>query len=47
MEHEGGRIGRRILKLETVKGLAFDAVPAWRVFSLDRYVRHEPETPAA
>ena len=34
-------------KRETVKGLAFDAVTAWRVFSLDRYVWDEPETPAA
>ena len=27
--------------------LAFDAVTAWRVFSLDRYARDEPETLAA
>ena len=47
MEKEGGRIGRRILKPETVKSLAFDAVTAWRVFSLDRYAWDEPETPAA
>ena len=30
-----------------MKGLAFDAVTAWRVFSLIRYVRDEPESPAA
>lgn len=47
MEQEAGRIGRCILKPETVKGLAFDAVTVWRVFSLDRYGRDEPETPAA
>ena len=29
-----------------VKCLAFDAVTAWRVFSLDRYARDAPETPA-
>ena len=29
-----------------VKCLAFDAVTAWRVFSLERYARDEPETPA-
>ena len=47
MEQEGGRIGSRILEPETVKDLAFDAVSAWRVFSLDRYVRDDPQTPAA
>ena len=47
MEKEGWRIGRRISKPETVKGLAFDAVTAWRVFSLDCHVRDEPETPVA
>lgn len=47
MEKEGGRIGCRILKPETVKGLAFDAITAWRVFGLDRYVPGEPERPAA
>lgn len=41
------RLGLRILKPETVKCLAFDAVTAWRVFSLDRYARDEPESPAA
>ena len=30
-----------------VKCLAFDAVTAWRVFSLERYARDEPDTPAA
>ncbi len=30
-----------------VKCLAFDAVTAWRVCSLDRYVRDAPDTPAA
>ena len=30
-----------------VKCLAFDAVTAWRVFSLDRYARDAPATPAA
>ena len=29
-----------------VKCLAFDAVTAWRVFSLDRYARDAPDTPA-
>ena len=29
-----------------VKGLAFDAVTAWRAFSLKRYARDEPDTPA-
>lgn len=47
VEKEGGRIGRRILKPETVKVLAFDALTAWGVFRLDRNVRDEPETPAA
>ena len=41
------RLGLRILKPETVKCLAFDVVTAWRVFSLDRYARDEPECPAA
>ena len=35
------------MKQETVRGLAFDAVTAWRVLSLDRYVRDEPKTLAA
>ena len=30
-----------------VKCLAFDAVTAWRVFSIGRYARDEPATPAA
>ena len=30
-----------------MKGWAFDAVTVLRVFSLDRYCRGEPETPAA
>ena len=30
-----------------MKCLAFDAVTAWRVFSLQRYARDAPETPAA
>ena len=30
-----------------VKCLAFDAVTAWRVFSLDRYARDAPDTPDA
>ena len=39
---------RRLLDADAlVKCLAFDAVTAWRVFSLDRYARDEPETPAA
>ena len=39
---------RRLLEADAlVKCLAFDAVTAWRVFSLDRYARDEPETPAA
>ncbi len=39
---------RRLQEAEAlVKCLAFDAVTAWRVFSLDRYARDEPETPAA
>ena len=39
---------RRLLDEDAlVKCLAFDAVTAWRVFSLDRYARDEPETPAA
>ena len=29
-----------------VKCLAFDAITAWRVFSLDRYARDAPDTPA-
>ena len=40
-------IALRILKPETVKCLAFDAVTAWRVFSLDGYARDEPESAAA
>ena len=47
MEKEDGRIGHRILKPETAKGLAFEAVTARRVFSLKRYFRGEPETAAA
>ena len=52
VEKEGVRIGLRILtpetlNPETVKCLAFDAVAAWRVISLDCYARDEPETPAA
>lgn len=39
---------RRLLEADALaKCLAFDAVTAWRVFSLDRYARDEPETPAA
>lgn len=39
---------RRLQEAEPLlKCLALDAVTAWRVFSLDRYVRDEPETPAA
>ena len=39
---------RRLQEAEALlKCLAFDAVTAWRVFSLDRYARDEPETPAA
>ena len=39
---------RRLLEADAlVKCLAFDAVTAWRVFSLDRYARDEPDTPAA
>lgn len=30
-----------------MKCLAFDAVTAWRVLSLDRYARDEPEMPSA
>ena len=30
-----------------VKCLAFDAITAWQVFSLERYARDEPDTPAA
>ena len=46
---EGTRMeDRRLQEAEAlVKCLAFDAVTAWRVFSLDRYARDEPETPAA
>ena len=44
----GARVeDRRLLDFDAlVKCLAFDAVTAWRVFSLDRYARDEPETPA-
>ncbi len=41
------RIGLRTLKTETVECLVFNAVTASRMFSLDRYARDEPETPAA
>ena len=38
---------RRLQEAEAlVKCLAFDATTAWRVFSLDRYARDAPETPA-
>ena len=30
-----------------MKCLALDEVTAWRVFSLERYARDEPDTPAA
>ena len=45
----GARIeDRRLRKADAPeKCLAFDAITAWRVFSLERYVRDAPETPAA
>ena len=45
----GARIEDRWLRAADalVKCLAFDAVAAWRVFSLERYARDAPETPAA
>lgn len=49
MLETGKRIeDRRLLEADSlVQCLAFDAVTAWRVFSLDRYGLDEPETPAA
>ena len=45
----GTRIAdRRLQEADAlVKCLAFDAVTAWRVFSLDRYARDAPDTPDA
>lgn len=38
---------RRLQDAEVVgKCLVFDAIMAWRVFSLDRYARDAPDTPA-
>ncbi len=44
----GTRIEDRRLHTATAleKCLAFDAITAWRVFSLDRYARDRPDTPA-
>ena len=49
MLKRGARVeDRRLQEADAlVKCLAFDAITAWRVFSLDRYARDEPETPAA
>ena len=47
VEKAGVWIGLRISKPETVKCLAPAAVTAWPVFSLGRYARNEPESPAA
>ena len=45
----GTRIEDRRLRDAAALGkcLVFDAITAWRVFSLDRYARGAPETPAA
>ena len=44
----GTRIETRRLRDAAALGkcLVFDAITAWRVFSLDRYARDAPETPA-
>ena len=44
----GTRIEDRRLQTATAlqKCLVFDAITAWRVFSLDRYARDRPDTPA-
>ena len=47
MLKSGTRIeDRRLREADAlVKCLAFDAITAWRVFSLDRYARDAPDTP--
>ena len=55
LSSEGGRtaewaeriVDRRLRDAQALgKCLAFDAITAWRVFSLERYARDAPETPA-